>query len=57
MGSPSSPIVANLCMKVFAGKALRRSQSHLKLWKRSVDDTFVIQHTIIQEEPLTAQKI
>ena len=43
MGSPVSPIVANLYMKHFKREALR-SASHLpRFWYRFVDDTWVIQ--------------
>ena len=41
MGSPNSPIVANLCMKNFEVRAIYTSP-HSPLWKRFVDDTFVV---------------
>ena len=41
MGSPISPIVANLYMEHFERKAL--STTTPRLWMRYVDDTFVIQ--------------
>ena len=42
MGSPISPIVANLFMENFERKALQSSPNPPLLWKRFVDDTFVI---------------
>ena len=37
-----SPVVANLCMEDFEHRALTSSVSPPRLWKRFVDDTFVI---------------
>ena len=45
MGSPISPIVANLFMEDLETKALATAPSTPKIWKKFVDDTF----TIIQE--------
>jgi len=42
MGSPLSPIVANIFMEDFKGKALALVHLLPKLWKRYVDDTNVI---------------
>ena len=42
MGSPISPIVANLFMEDLETKALSTVPSPLTLWKRFVDDTFII---------------
>ena len=42
MGSPVSPVVANLCMKVIEDSALSISTVPPKIWKGYVDDSFVI---------------
>ena len=42
MGSPVSPIVANLYMKYLEQKALSTAPNPQKFWGRYVDDTFVI---------------
>ena len=42
MGSPLSPIVANLFMEDFESKAISSALFQPKLWKRFVDDTCVI---------------
>ena len=43
MGSPVSPIVANLYMESFERKALASAINHPQVWYRFVDDTWVIQ--------------
>ena len=53
MGSPISPIVANLFMENFESRALQSSPNPPLLWKRFVDDTFVILKRAHKEEFLT----
>ena len=53
MGSPISPIVANLYMENFEMRALESSPNPSLLLKRFVDDTFVIMKKAHKEEFLT----
>jgi len=41
-GSPLSPIVANIYMEYFEEMALESAQLRPRVWRRYVDDTFVI---------------
>ena len=50
MGSPLSPIIANICMEEFETRALSTSPNPPTLWKRFVDDTFVVIQTAHKEE-------
>ena len=49
MGSPISPMVANLFMEDLAIKALSIAPRPPTLWKRFVDDTFIIIHRRYKE--------
>ena len=53
MGSPISPIVPNLFMESFEVSTLQSSPNPPLLWKRFVDDTFVIMKKVHREEFLT----
>ena len=50
MGSPLSPIIANLYMEEFEIKTLSTAPNPPTLWKRFVDDTFVVIKKCHQEE-------
>ena len=50
MGSPISPIVANLYMEEFESRAIQSSPNPPLLWRRFVDDTFVIMKKCHREE-------
>ena len=42
VGSPVSPVVANLCMEAIEEVAINTSEVKPKVWKRYVDDSFCI---------------
>ena len=42
MGSSLSPVLANIVMEHIESRALQTFGRNIKLWKRYVDDTFVI---------------
>ena len=46
MGSPVSPIVANLYMEYLEKKALSTAPHPIRFWHRFVDDTFVIHNEV-----------
>ena len=50
MGSPISPIVANLYMEEFEARAIQSSPNPPLLWRRFVDDTFVVMKKCHREE-------
>ena len=50
LGSPVSPIVANLYMETFENRAITSTVIPPRLWKRCVDDTFVILQQSHKEE-------
>ena len=50
MGSPVSPIVANIFMEAFETRALSTALHPPKFWRKYVDDTCVIQDQAHKEE-------
>ena len=42
MGSPLSPVIANLYMETFEQEAIHFATDKPKFWVRYVDDTFVV---------------
>ena len=50
MGSPVSPIIANLYMEHFEREDLQSASNHPRFWFRYVDDTWVIQQMVHKQE-------
>ena len=50
MGSPVSPVVANLCMEEIEEQAINSAATPPKIWKRYVDDCY----TIIKKDAVNA---
>ena len=50
MGSPISPIIANIYMEAFEQKAIATALHPPRVWRRYVDDTWVIQQQEHQQQ-------
>ena len=50
MGSPISPIIANIFMEAFEEKAIAKALHPPRVWRRYVDDTWVIQQQEHQQQ-------
>ena len=50
MGSPVNPLVANHYMEAFESRSITTAVNPPRIWRRYVDDTFVIQKQIHRKE-------
>ena len=50
MGSPVSPVVANIYMEAFKHRATNTALSPPRIWRGDVDDTFVVQQESDKDE-------
>ena len=57
MGSPVSPMEANTYMEEFENKAPNITDHQPRIWKRYVDDTFIIQDSPTQRQILATHKL
>ena len=48
MGSPVSPVIANLFMEHVEEEAIRSCPYHVRFWRRNVDDTCFLQRSSVE---------